>query len=1300
MGPYDVFISYAHSADAELAAQLQRGLQSLARPWHRRSALRVFRDETGLSANPGLWTSISAAMAESQWLVLLASPEAARSVWVDREVEQWLRDHDANRILAVVTGGTWAWDPVRNTFDESSDSVPPSLLHAFTEEPRHVDMRWAAAEPAALLDLRHPRFREQVAEVAAPVHGVTKDDLTGEDVRQYRRTRRLAGAAVASLVALLLLASTAAVVAYVQSGSAQRNETLAVSARLTAEQAQQRALDAADLALTRQAEAEASAKLALQRKSEAEASARLAIKRKSEADAAAAEAQRQRGIADDQRGQAAQSAAEAVARRTEAERQTVLAEEAATRADAAATEANRQRSNAAASAAVAVQRADEARKAQQKALALANDLSRQAQVLSAQNAQLIDQANRIKRAQDTILAANVELTGRSLLSAAQARQAEGQHDVGLLLHAQALTTGAQAAQARVSLATELAQTRAARYLPGPETGGDLVSGRDHVATGGAASTDQPGLVWDLRDLTKAPVRLQTAPAAGPALAGRSTVGPAIAGRAAAAAFELPPPPPPPPPPGPGPLPPVPEFARQVALHGFDATGTRLVGVTADLTLARVWDATTGAALLDVPTRSQGFAPVDVQLSPDGRTALVQTDTEAADAHPTVVAVDLARATVVRSWSGWLRTARGHLGTYREAADASPFAKDGHHFLYLDGATNRWAVGDTMAASTTPLIGSSALVAPRFSEDGTEVLVVVESGYFVLRLQVDDGTPVGATFLSENGAPAPVLSVDRDESSGMLGALLTDGRLALFFDDGRLFWSSSGPACPEPAGDVSFDSKRFDLVASCTQLGRPIRLVVVPLTAPNNLRDWPLDGTPVTDVVVEFPETWAVLGDSGTIVHFPYHGALSEFTEPRLGLTGPCAVRRSPHEMVCGGAHVPLTGLSNGADPEVVVPGTVATSTTLGTGDSWYAVTATGRVVQVDPTRPRPGATLPDVTTTVGFAVTPDSRWMVSSDTTGSMVTDLTTGQRVRAQVKGAAELVGRVSVPGRDPAVVLSRLEGVDQNGAGFSAVVDARTGRPWELALDPLTVAAPGGTALASLANGAVTVRTGSSLSTVRSVPAPDAGGGPATTPDSRSWLAVRDGGATVAYIGSVVGSPQAGGSARLVVRDVATGGTLMTAALRSDEGVATFSPQLSFTPDGSSLVMRTPRRVVSWSTASWTRAGEVVLQGACGEGAAPVIDPTGAFVAAGGRLYATGDLSTVDATLGCHDAVAYRNGDLVLLDRVDGRLTGSSVPLGVASLGTSACSEAGRNLGTKEWLQYLPAAPSTPTCRQWPSG
>src|SRR5438045_3567716 len=155
---FDAFISYSHAADGLLAPRLQDGLQRFAKPWWRRRSLHVFRDETGLSANPGLWTSITAALDESDYFVLLASPEAADSAWVNREIEYWRAHKDPSHILPVVTDGEWTWDQKATAFAVASTAVPVALAGAFAEEPRHIDMRWARADDQ--LDLRNGRFRD------------------------------------------------------------------------------------------------------------------------------------------------------------------------------------------------------------------------------------------------------------------------------------------------------------------------------------------------------------------------------------------------------------------------------------------------------------------------------------------------------------------------------------------------------------------------------------------------------------------------------------------------------------------------------------------------------------------------------------------------------------------------------------------------------------------------------------------------------------------------------------------------------------------------------------------------------------------------------------------------------------------------------------------------------------------------------------------------------------------------------------------------------------------------------------
>jgi WD40 repeat protein len=209
--------------------------------------LRVFRDETSLAADPALWSSIVRALDASHYFILLASPGAARSPWVGQEVTHWCAKPAADdgtkptaRILIALTEGELVWDRTTRDFDWSqTTALPPTLHGVFDEEPRYIDIRWARS--VEQLSLSHPRFRDAVAEFAAPLHGVSKEEIAGEEVRQHRRTVRIARTAAAVLVALTTLAVAGAVVAL-----AERSHAISQRRRAVSRLAASRALDKLD----------------------------------------------------------------------------------------------------------------------------------------------------------------------------------------------------------------------------------------------------------------------------------------------------------------------------------------------------------------------------------------------------------------------------------------------------------------------------------------------------------------------------------------------------------------------------------------------------------------------------------------------------------------------------------------------------------------------------------------------------------------------------------------------------------------------------------------------------------------------------------------------------------------------------------------------------------------------------------------------------------------------------------------------------------------------------------------------
>lgn len=212
-----MFISYSHASDDSLAPALQRGLSRLAKGWARPSALRVFRDRTDLSAAHNLTAEIEDALRRSRYIVLLASPQAAASRWVRKEIRYWTENKAPDTFLIALTDGVIAW--AGDDFDwPKTTALPRSLRGYFDAEPIWVDLTFARDENQR--SLRHSGFRSAVASLAAGPRGVPKARLDSDDVRIHRTAMRLRMAAFA-------LVCVTAVTAVVQGAEARRQRDVA-----------------------------------------------------------------------------------------------------------------------------------------------------------------------------------------------------------------------------------------------------------------------------------------------------------------------------------------------------------------------------------------------------------------------------------------------------------------------------------------------------------------------------------------------------------------------------------------------------------------------------------------------------------------------------------------------------------------------------------------------------------------------------------------------------------------------------------------------------------------------------------------------------------------------------------------------------------------------------------------------------------------------------------------------------------------------------------------------------------------
>lgn len=191
--PFRAFVSYCHK-DKAFAAWLQRRLEGYRLPRRLADKVKpfpgqapgrigpVFRDREDLSAATDLSAAVREAIAASSALVVVASPDAAKSHWMAREITLFRELHpDAPMLVALAAG-------------EPAESMPAALRTG--PEPLAADFRKQG-------DGKRLAFLKIVAGLAA----LPLDTLVQRDSqRQVRRVTALtAGAAALVLIMALLL---------------------------------------------------------------------------------------------------------------------------------------------------------------------------------------------------------------------------------------------------------------------------------------------------------------------------------------------------------------------------------------------------------------------------------------------------------------------------------------------------------------------------------------------------------------------------------------------------------------------------------------------------------------------------------------------------------------------------------------------------------------------------------------------------------------------------------------------------------------------------------------------------------------------------------------------------------------------------------------------------------------------------------------------------------------------------------------------------------------------------------------
>ena len=202
---YKAFISYSH-ADVKWAKWLHRTLETYRTP-KRLLSLKteqgeaiptrlspIFRDREELSSSHDLSESIRVALEQSENLIVICSPKAAASKWVNQEIESFKKQGRQQHIYYLIVAG----DPVATGAEQAC--FPPAVHQSYDVAGNATDK---FIDPIAA-DVRQSGDGKALArmKIIAGMLGVGLDELRQRE--QQRKNRRLVIVSASSIFASIV----------------------------------------------------------------------------------------------------------------------------------------------------------------------------------------------------------------------------------------------------------------------------------------------------------------------------------------------------------------------------------------------------------------------------------------------------------------------------------------------------------------------------------------------------------------------------------------------------------------------------------------------------------------------------------------------------------------------------------------------------------------------------------------------------------------------------------------------------------------------------------------------------------------------------------------------------------------------------------------------------------------------------------------------------------------------------------------------------------------------------------------
>jgi len=208
---FDVFMSYSRK-DEEFSKKLEEALENYRLPKDVKASvssknrLNIFRDKKDLVPTDGdYFKTIEGYLKNSRYLIIICSPNARGSQFVNQEIETFLKSHTADRIIPILLSGR----PNNETEASPEEHAFPPALCAALAMPLALGFTEFQRAPGKLN--RGP-YRDSWYALLSKIFGTQRAEIERLDAKRQARRRALFAAVSLAVIALLSVALIFAII--------------------------------------------------------------------------------------------------------------------------------------------------------------------------------------------------------------------------------------------------------------------------------------------------------------------------------------------------------------------------------------------------------------------------------------------------------------------------------------------------------------------------------------------------------------------------------------------------------------------------------------------------------------------------------------------------------------------------------------------------------------------------------------------------------------------------------------------------------------------------------------------------------------------------------------------------------------------------------------------------------------------------------------------------------------------------------------------------------------------------------